>query len=250
MYKFGCCGTRVNRVINVIARVQSIDRSYVLDPAKCSQLSLEKKREVVRKIATGEEEALKILNCWNRRDLVEVLCAEMGKENKYTGLSKQNVVEILIKFSEKYKEGDAGNELAASSSSSSSKRQKSKEQQQLQLACRRDQVPPAGNNNEEQQIIRLCQNAACRNTIAQQDQFCRRCSCSICHRSDNNIKDPSLWLICGSFAPFEVGACGAPCHLVCAFKDERVGIMNSTTCVKLDGCFRCVTCGKTTSIMG
>ncbi|KAK9164007.1 hypothetical protein Syun_004909 [Stephania yunnanensis] len=179
--------------------------AYVLDPAKCSQLSLEKKRELVRKIATGEEDAHKILNCWNRRDLVEVLCAEMGKENKYTGLSKQNVVEILIKFSEKYKEGDANNELAASSSSS--KRQKSKEQQ-VQVACRRDQVPPAGNNNEEQQIIRLCQNAACRNTTAGQDQFCRRCSCSICHRSDNNINDPSLWLICGSFAPLRSAHAG------------------------------------------
>ncbi|KAK9130025.1 hypothetical protein Sjap_010512 [Stephania japonica] len=225
--------------------VSNMGFAYVLYPAKCSQLSLDKKRELLRRIATGEEDAPKILSCWNRRDLIEVLCAEMGKENKYTGLSKHNMVDILIKFSEKYKEGGADNELAASSSSS--KRQKN-QNQQLQLACHPDHAQPVI-IHEEQQIIRQCQNAACRNTLSSQDQFCRRCACSICHCSDINYKDPSLWLTCGSFAPFEVGACGASCHLVCAFKDERVGIMNSSNCVKLDGCFRCLVCGKTTSIM-
>ncbi|KAF8364934.1 hypothetical protein HHK36_033082 [Tetracentron sinense] len=63
----------------------------VLDPSKCSKLSMEEKRTVyeISKLSHGAPEMLK---SWSRRDLLQILCAEMGKERKYTGLTKFKMI--------------------------------------------------------------------------------------------------------------------------------------------------------------
>ncbi|CAL1391580.1 unnamed protein product [Linum trigynum] len=52
-----------------------------------------------------------------------------------------------------------------------------------------------------------CKNSACKATMKQGDTFCKRCSCCICHKYDDN-KDPSLWMICSTDPPFQGPACG------------------------------------------
>ncbi|KAK9165675.1 hypothetical protein Scep_000866 [Stephania cephalantha] len=207
----------------------------VIDPAMCRQLSLEEKREAVRKIARSAPE---VLCSWTRRDLVEVIGAEMGKQIKYTGLTKLKLVDRLLNLiSEK------DNELV----DSSSKRQKMGDGGPLQSQSHPGYVRRIG-SDEEQQNVLLCQNVACGAPLASQDKFCRRCVCCICYHYDEN-KDPSLWLTCGSSLPTEPDACGNSCHLKCAFLDGRSGLAKYGCCTKLDGSFRCVSCGKNTSLM-
>ncbi|KAK9130026.1 hypothetical protein Sjap_010513 [Stephania japonica] len=108
----------------------------VLDPAKCKLLSLVEKRELIRKFG---RDAPKVLRSWSHRDLHEVICTELGKQKKYTGLTKLKLVELLLKLISKKE-----NELAASSS----KRQKMETRRPLQSMCRPDSVHPMGSNEE------------------------------------------------------------------------------------------------------
>ncbi|KAG2323463.1 hypothetical protein Bca52824_016676 [Brassica carinata] len=60
-------------------------------------------------------------------------------------------------------------------------------------------------------------------------------------------KDPSLWLTCDSDYPFT--GCGFSCHLDCALKSEKSGIKEDEPSHDADGCFYCVSCGKTNSML-
>ncbi|KAF8100610.1 hypothetical protein N665_0220s0014 [Sinapis alba] len=90
-----------------------------------------------------------------------------------------------------------------------------------------------------------CKNLACQAVLRREDMFCKRCSCWICGNYDGN-KDPSLWLTCDSNPPF---SCGFSCHLDCALKSEKSGITEDEPSHDADGCFYCVSCGKTNSLI-
>ncbi|KAG0470708.1 hypothetical protein HPP92_017408 [Vanilla planifolia] len=47
--------------------------------------------------ATSAETPYRLM-AWSRKDLLEILCTEMGKERKYTGLTKQKIIENLFKI--------------------------------------------------------------------------------------------------------------------------------------------------------
>ncbi|KAK9950956.1 hypothetical protein M0R45_006419 [Rubus argutus] len=98
-------------------------------------------------------------------------------------------------------------------------------------------------SKEEHAKFQLCQNAACRAFLSSEQSFCKRCSCCICTRFDDN-KDPSLWLTCDSDTADENGPCGMSCCLECAVKHERAGILKNGCCPQLDGSFYCIACGK------
>ncbi|XP_010254558.1 PREDICTED: VIN3-like protein 2 [Nelumbo nucifera] len=230
--------------------VESLFSGFVLDPAKCSQLSLEEKRELVHEISQWSKDAPEILRSWSRRELLEIICAEMGKERKYTGFTKFRMIEHLLKLvAKRTVKNITDDPLAVSPSKSQigSKRQRKKEHP-LRLATDADHVPKA-NIKEEQLDMVLCQNLACRANLSPEDAFCKRCSCCICHRYDDN-KDPSLWLTCSSDPPNQDDSCGMSCHLECALKHERAGIMKNGCQTRLDGSFYCVFCGKVNELMG
>ncbi|KAK9269824.1 hypothetical protein L1049_025397 [Liquidambar formosana] len=228
---------------------ESVFSGFVLDPDKCSKLSLGEKRELVHEIAQWSKDAPEILRSWTRRELLEIICAEMGKERKYTGFTKFRMIQHLLNLvSKKYKKNKIDNSFALSlaKNHTGSKRQK-KEEYPLQLPTDLDLVHPESIKEEQVEIL-LCQNLACRATLSPCDAFCKRCSCCICHHYDDN-KDPSLWLTCSSNPPNEAGSCGMSCHLKCALKHERAGIMKNGCCTKLDGSFYCVSCGKSNGLM-
>ncbi|GAV66844.1 hypothetical protein CFOL_v3_10354 [Cephalotus follicularis] len=230
-----------------LSRMETMFSGFVLDPSKCSRLSLGEKRELVHEIAHWSKDAPEILSSFTRRELLEIICAEMGKERKYTGYSKLQMIEHLLKLvSQKSKKSNTENFLAFSASKTLSglKRTRQKEPQ-LQLFTDLNHIRQE-NNKEEPVKIQLCQNVACRATLNPDDVFCKRCSCCICHLYDDN-KDPSLWLTCGF--DDENNSCGMSCHLRCALKDERAGIVKSSCCTKLDGSYYCVSCGKSNGLM-
>lgn len=93
-----------------------------------------------------------------------------------------------------------------------------------------------------------CGNSACRAILSEEDSFCGRCSCCICHRFDDN-KDPSLWLVCESESGLG-DSCGLSCHIECAFQQGKLGVVNLGQYMQLDGNYCCPSCGKISGILG
>lgn len=206
---------------------------FVLDPDKCSQLSMKEKQELVHQIAqqSNSKDAAEILSSFTRRELLEIICAEMGKERKYTGFTKLQMIEHLMKLVSRNSNGSNTDSPIAPSISLGSQKPGIKRQR-----------------NEDNRVSQVCGNVACKATLSQDDAFCRRCSCCICQNYDDN-KDPSLWLTCGSDPPDEVNSCGMSCHLKCALTHARAGIAKGAG-RKLEGGFCCVSCGKVNNLMG
>ncbi|KAJ1261588.1 hypothetical protein BS78_09G041800 [Paspalum vaginatum] len=94
----------------------------------------------------------------------------------------------------------------------------------------------------------ICKNLACKAVIPSEDSFCKRCSCCICHKFDDN-KDPSLWLVCSSENDSK-NCCGSSCHIECAFRHKRVGCFDLEQTIHLDGSYSCASCGKISGILG
>ncbi|OMO50778.1 Fibronectin, type III [Corchorus capsularis] len=221
---------------------------FVLDPEKCSQLSLGEKIELVHEIAQWSEDAPQILSSFTRRELLEIICAEMGKDRKYSGYNKLKMIDHLLKLiSLKSKKTDA-NQFGSLSEAKPEGGYKRKRQDGFphEVLTDLNDIPPSQAKDERVKIL-VCQNAACRASLNPADAFCKRCSCCICHQFDDN-KDPTLWLTCESDFD-ENESCGMSCHLKCALEDERAGIIKSSCCTKLDGSFYCLSCGKINGLM-
>ncbi|KAF3590371.1 hypothetical protein DY000_02027608 [Brassica cretica] len=193
-------------------------------------MSVEEKIHLVYELSTQPHLATEVLQAWSRKDILQILCAEMGKERKYTGLTKVKLIETLLKTISKKNSGDHdGNK-------------NSKRPRKVDNPTR--YVVPTINNNASWS----CNNLACRAVMRQEDSFCRRCSCCICLKYDDN-KDPSLWLTCSSDPPFEGESCGFSCHLECAFKSDKSGLARDKEGEESCCCFYCVSCGKPNSLL-
>lgn len=211
----------------------------LLDRAKYAMLNLQDKQRLVHEIAQQSKDATNMLHCFTRRELLEIICAEIGAERKYTGYTKSQMIENLLKIiSKKSKLHIIQNTVSHSAAKShiGSKRKKVTSQD----------LHYAGNCKEETVKTLLCQNVACRATLSPKDSFCKRCSCCICHCYDDN-KDPSLWLTCSSDL-LDEESCGRSCHLQCALRNESSGILKDSWGTKFDGSFVCA-CGKTNELM-
>jgi hypothetical protein len=221
-----------------------------LDPSKSR--SINEKRELVYQLSKWPG-ASERLQSWSRQEILQILCAEMGKERKYTGLTKLKIIEHLLKIVSEKQSGEceASPDLETETSLASTHRA-SKRHRKTDNPSR---VPTSFNcfatNNgiSDQGNTVYCKNSACRATLRPDDTFCKRCSCCICHRYDDN-KDPSLWLICSSEPPFQGVACCMSCHLDCALKHESSGIGKDGRHGRLDGSFRCFACGKVNDLLG
>ncbi|XP_043720638.1 VIN3-like protein 2 isoform X2 [Telopea speciosissima] len=225
---------------------------FVLDPSKCSKLSMEEKRELVYEISKSSHGAPEMLQSWSRREILQILCAEMGKERKYTGLTKFKLIEQLLKIVSEKKSGipvdgaEPEPRPAPANSQSSSKRQRKTDHPSRLPIVTNDTITIDGDGDQGKSVF--CPNSACKATIQRQDAFCKRCSCCICYNYDDN-KDPSLWLVCSSEPPYEGDSCGLSCHLDCALKHEKAGIAKVGQHGRLDGSFYCVSCGKVNDLL-
>ncbi|PIA26179.1 hypothetical protein AQUCO_09600026v1 [Aquilegia coerulea] len=223
-------------------------KRFMLDPSQCNNLSMEEKRELVHNICKWSDGAPELLQSWSRRELLQILCAETGKERKYTGLTKSRIIDHLLtsvcetKSIKRKDEADVDSKPLSTNNNQSTKRQRKTDNP--------SRLPVAVPSNSNGDIVnsKCCPNLACRATLHQDDSFCKRCSCCICFQYDDN-KDPSLWLFCSSEAPHEGNACGMSCHLECAIKHERSGILKDEHQKGLDGSFECIYCGKVNDLL-
>ncbi|PWA70590.1 hypothetical protein CTI12_AA286760 [Artemisia annua] len=229
---------------------------FVLDPTKCSKLSMDEKRELVYEISEWSQGAPELLQSWSRQEILQILCAEMGKERKYTGLTKLKIIEHLLKVvSEKRSQDNENNIMMDLESSQNGEQRAAKRHRKSENPNHLD-VDPEHNSlvsvvdvDEVDKNVEFCKNSACRAKLSQDVAFCKRCSCCICHQYDDN-KDPSLWLVCSSDPPFQGNSCGMSCHLECALKHEKSGIPNDGKSKGLDGSFCCLSCGKLNDLLG
>ncbi|KAL5102519.1 hypothetical protein RYX36_006846 [Vicia faba] len=213
------------------------------DPAKCGVMNFQEKQKLVHEVACQSKDAPEILQSFTRRELLELICAELGKERKYTGYTKGQMIEYLLKLISKKSNLYIDHNAPAHSPAKSfvgSKRKKGP----TSLDSRNVQLE---NTNEETTKTLVCRNVACKATLNPEDSFCKRCSCCICRCYDDN-KDPSLWLTCTSDKPNEE-SCGMSCHLQCALSNQMSCILKGSRGVTLDGSFCCVSCGKINELM-
>ncbi|PON89844.1 Fibronectin type III [Trema orientale] len=231
----------MNKQEERISVMESVFSGSVLDPATCSRLSLGEKRKLVHEIAQCSKDAPEVLRSFTRKELLEIICSEMGKQRKYTGYSKFQMIEHLLKLVSQSSNTDSLPAFFPTEIQVQNKRQRNIEAPIQPV----NDVDPM-TNKEEHAKFRLCQNVVCKANLSIENSFCKRCSCCICHRYDDN-KDPSLWLTCVSDSAGEHDSCGMSCHLDCALKQKR-GILKAG-CNTLDRCFNCVYCGKAYDIM-
>lgn len=223
----------------------------VLDPVKCSKLSMEERREIVYELAKWSNGAAEMLQSWSRQDILQILCSEMGKERKYTGLTKLKIIEHLLKVvSEKipvnHDNGVHGQQSSSSIVQKISKKPR-KTENPTHLPVSVTNISTC-NSDSELGTATYCKNSACKARLSKEDAFCKRCTCCICQNYDDN-KDPSLWLTCSSEPPFLGDSCNMSCHLECAIKHDRSGIAKNGLVSQLDGCFYCISCGKMNDLM-
>ncbi|XP_015082522.1 VIN3-like protein 2 [Solanum pennellii] len=223
-----------------------------LDPSKCSKLSMEEKRELVYELSKQSHGAPEMLQSWSRQEILQILCAEMGKERKYTGLTKLKIIENLLKIVSEKKslEQENTSNLEMQPSSESGQRS-SKRQRKAEHPSRfpiEANTSSTTNTNVSLANVVYCKNLACRAKLSGQDAFCKRCSCCICRNYDDN-KDPSLWLICSSEPPFQGDSCGMSCHLECAMKHGKSCITTDKSDKGNNGTFYCVSCGKANDLL-
>ncbi|XP_074273704.1 VIN3-like protein 2 [Silene latifolia] len=234
-----------------------MDSSFVgdvFDPTKCHKLSMEKRRDIVYELAKWSHGAEAMLQTWSRQDILQILCAEMGKERKYTGLTKLKMIEQLLKVVSENNSRDHESVVcephpSPSVSQKRSKRSSRKPEHLYRLLNSASATNiSACNTDGDTGCATYCKNSACKARFNNGDVFCKRCTCCICHKYDDN-KDPSLWLTCGSDPPFPGDACNLSCHLECALEHGRAGIARDGRVAQLDGAFYCVSCGKMNDLM-
>nr|GMC93214.1 VIN3-like protein 2 [Ipomoea batatas] len=175
----------------------------------------------------------------------------MGKERKYTGLTKLRIIENLLKIVAEKKSLENGSssnlELPSSEKGQRSSKRQRKADHPNHFPTATSNVSTTNPNSDLGNVI-YCKNLACRARLNSEDAFCKRCSCCICRNYDDN-KDPSLWLVCNSEPPFQRDSCGMSCHLECAIRHERSGIVKDRQDEGINGSFYCVSCGKANDLL-
>lgn len=233
---------------------------YSFDPTKLTSLSIDEKRDIIYALSRSPEDPSAVLQSWSRKDLLEVLCLEMGKERKYTSVTKIRLIEHLMGIvSEKILGKSHFKEEVTVSTTPSTMQLSSKRQRKDEHPTR---IQPTNMSiddtntvikfeSSDNNSLQLCPNSACRAILNIENSFCKRCSCCICYTYDDN-KDPSLWLVCSNINnPSEFDSCGTSCHIDCAMHHENSGIMKKTARdLRMDGTFYCVSCGKINDLLG
>ena len=185
----------------------------------------------------------------------------MGEQRKYTGLTKSKMIERLLKLvSKKVFSSPLSDSAPPPPEKTARKRRKLLTPRQQPVSSPLESPPSSepvaleeeGDADGDKSESSRCRNLACQAAIDPENSFCKRCSCCICYRYDEN-KDPSLWLVCAADEPPDQdgsASCGLSCHLSCAVRDERCGIARTGSSPRLDVGFFCAYCNKENRLVG
>ncbi|CAM6079196.1 unnamed protein product, partial [Sphagnum tenellum] len=222
---------------------------FLADAAKFAKLTAADRKEVLSEVAKGDIADFDVLHGWTCNELIDLLCSESGVKRGYPGVSKAKLIDHLL------------NIICPKDSSSSRNVQTSSLQQPITPNPLRRQrkgehpsrlltsTPIAPTDVVDNRFQQICDNSACRAVIKPGDTFCKRCSCCLCHQFDDN-KDPSLWIACSDESWNGQNPCGLSCHLECALRHGIAGVVNIAGEIRLDGSYRCSSCGRVTGLIG
>ncbi|XP_038712220.1 VIN3-like protein 1 isoform X2 [Tripterygium wilfordii] len=173
----------------------------------------------------------------------ELLRTCSDKDKKRSASSKSKITDHLKTSSKMIKKQDKRKASLSPNNQPASRKQSRKGDNPMRLSPTTELSTDFGYSNSW-----ICKNSACRAVLSTNDTFCKRCSCCICHLFDDN-KDPSLWLVCASES-CDGDSCGLSCHIECALKRKKVGVVNLGQLMQLDGSYCCASCGKVSGILG
>ncbi|OAY54365.1 VIN3-like protein 1 isoform X1 [Manihot esculenta] len=173
----------------------------------------------------------------------ELLRTCSDKDKKHTASSKSKITEFIKMGNKTLKRQESKKASSSSNNQPSSKKQQRKGENPTRVIPASEKSSDLGCSNSW-----ICKNSACRAVLSIDDNFCKRCSCCICHLFDDN-KDPSLWLVCTSESSGG-DFCGLSCHIECALQREKVGVVDLGQLMQLDGSYCCASCGKVSGILG
>ena len=244
-----------------------------------SALSVPEKQKILYRAAQGLDGGQEALESWTRKDLLQLICLEMGKERKYTGVSKGKMIEHLMKLVARKGIGDAdGTGNMEGGISDVSPESLVRKQRKVGRPARVPPTPATDMDGRKisqpspllspspptspppsiaidtalqvlEPSLTVCRNTACKAQLLLSESFCVRCSCFICRSFDDN-KDPSLWIVCTP-EPNDSGMdCRLSCHIECALKDGIAVVASEGAKFVLDASFRCPSCGKHSSLIG
>ncbi|KAL5572701.1 hypothetical protein UlMin_022298 [Ulmus minor] len=180
--------------------------------------------------------------------LQEFLKSGPKKEFLKTCSEKDKKVSLKSKMTETTKVTNKANRKQDSRKASSSPSNQPSSRKQHRKGENPTRLSPTPEQSSESSNSWICVNSACRAVLSIDAIFCKRCSCCICHRFDDN-KDPSLWLVCSSESG-QGDFCGQSCHIECALQREKVGVVDLGQLMQLDGSYCCASCGKVSGILG
>ncbi|KAE8655908.1 Vernalization5/VIN3-like, putative isoform 2 [Hibiscus syriacus] len=210
-------------------------------------------RELVYELSKRTSRASEMLQSSIRQKILQVLCVEMRKERKYTGLTNLKIIENLLKIvAEKnsgVQEGVTNLEwqLYPTGGQKTAKRQR-KADYPSRLPIPVNDLDIVNGVNDMINVVYF-KNMDGKATMRQEDPFSKRCSCCICYKFDDK-KDPSLWLICSSKPLLPGNSYGMSCHLECALKQEKSCIEKDKQCVVPDGIYYYIAYGKVNELIG
>ena len=192
---------------------------------KCGEMSLEEKRDLLRAVCVGDFCASE-LQSWTRRDILEVLCSEIGQNRKYTGLSKFDLIQNLL------------NTISSKNKNKNVENHHPVPPKRTRKNAHPRRIPPKKISSRDSSVSgKICENFGCSSEMGENESFCRRCCCCLCQKFDES-RDPSLWIVCKS----DDVICSASYHLECVLKLKEVDTAP-------DWCFSCSFCGKVNDLM-
>jgi hypothetical protein len=219
-----------------------------------SSLSAYEKQKILHRVAQGLDGGPEILESWTRKDLLQLICLEMGKERKYTGVSKGKMIKHLMKLVAT--KGLTAERVITHGFTSvnpyivpqSSYRRQRKVGRPARVRASIE-IPASIDDGQTTEISWICRNTACKARLLEGANFCQRCSCCLCRNFDDN-KDPSLWLVCTPEPDHGDMDCRLSCHVECALKKGIAGVVFEGSGILLDGSYHCYACGKVSSLIG
>ncbi|KAJ7298224.1 hypothetical protein O6H91_Y009300 [Diphasiastrum complanatum] len=218
------------------------------DISKFANLSGFENQELLGALDKGSFNGRDILHSLTRKQLKNYLNFRTGVEKTFTSYSKCKLIDRLVKTL-MVNNAISINNVAVSSKSSIGQCFLNVTRR-LRKGKHPTRLPTFSTiSTSSQDTVVTCKNVACRAKISTKDAFCKRCSCCLCHKFDDN-KDPSLWIVCEQDSASNRRGCGQSCHLECALKRRVAGVLRIGQSAEVDGGYCCQSCGNISELLG
>lgn len=87
-------------------------------------MNIAEKRQLVHQLSKNSHRAFRVLQDWTRQDILHILSAELGKEIKYSGLTKARIINKLLKIVSEKQNSEQDNEVSSPTEGNTDQKEK------------------------------------------------------------------------------------------------------------------------------